>query len=64
MFRKVSGVAWGSIRTAFEGAVRAAKRHGVVFQTLRDTFASHAMMRGVTLSELRNLLGHSDIRRR
>jgi hypothetical protein len=62
VFRKTSGVAWGSIRTAFERAVRDAKLDDFTFHDLRHTFASHFMMRGGNLAELRDLLGHADIK--
>jgi integrase len=50
-----------SIRTAFENAVETAKLDNVTFHTLRHTFASWAMMRGVSLRELQELLGHSSL---
>jgi len=50
-----------SIRTAFDNAVEVAKFDGVSFHTLRHTFASWAMMRGVSLKELQELLGHSSL---
>jgi integrase len=50
-----------SIRTAFENAVKAAKLDDVTFHSLRHTFASWAMMRGVSLKELQELLGHSSL---
>jgi integrase len=62
VFRKMSGVAWGSIRTAFERAVSDAKLDDFTFHDLRHTFASHFMMRGGNLAELRDLLGHADVK--
>jgi integrase len=50
-----------SIRTAFENAVETAKLDDVTFHTLRHTFASWAMMRGVSLREFQELLGHSSL---
>jgi len=50
-----------SLRTAFENAVETAKLDDVTFHTLRHTFASWAMMRGVSLRELQELLGHSSL---
>jgi integrase len=47
-----------SIRTAFENAVETASLDDVTFHTMRHTFASWAMMRGVSLKELQELLGH------
>jgi len=51
----------GSVRTAFEYAVKATKLDGVVFHTLRHTTASHAIMKGASLSEVADLLGHQSI---
>jgi site-specific recombinase XerD len=42
-------------------AVAIAKLDEVNFHTLRRTFASRAVMRGVTLKELQELLGHSSL---
>ncbi len=50
-----------SLRTAFENAVKTARLDDVTFHTLRHTFASWAMMRGVSLRELQELLGHSSL---
>jgi integrase len=49
------------IKTAYNNAVEAAKLDDVTFNTLRHTFASWAVMRGVTLKELQELLGHSSL---
>jgi integrase len=52
------------IQTAYNNAVAAAKLDDVNFHTLRHTFASWAVMRGVTLKELQasrpRLAGHDD----
>jgi integrase len=45
-----------SVRKAYENAVRSAKLDDVNFHTLRHTFASWAVMRGVSLKELQELL--------
>jgi integrase len=50
-----------SIRKAYENAVTNAKLDDVNFHTLRHTFASWAIMRGVSLKELQELLGHSSL---
>jgi integrase len=47
------------IQTAYNNAVQAAKLDDVNFHTLRHTFASWAVIRGVTLKELQELLGHA-----
>jgi integrase len=62
VFRKASGERWGSIRTAWDNACRAAKLEDVHFHDVRHTFASHMMMRGASLGDLRDLLGHADIK--
>jgi integrase len=49
------------IKTAYNNAVEAAQLDDVTFHTLRHTFASWAIMRGVTLKELQELLGHSSL---
>jgi integrase len=50
-----------SLRKAYENAVGNAKLDDVNFHTLRHTFASWAVMRGVSLKELQELLGHSSL---
>ena len=50
-----------SLRKAYENAVRNAKLDDVNFHTLRHTFASWAVIRGVSLKELQELLGHSSL---
>ncbi len=49
------------IKPAYNNAVTTAKLDDVNFHTLRHTFASWAVMRGVTLKELQELLGHSTL---
>jgi len=50
-----------SVRKAYEKAVRSAKLDDVNFHTLRHTFASWTIMRGVSLKELQELLGHGSL---
>jgi site-specific recombinase XerD len=50
-----------SLRKAYENAVENARLDDVNFHTLRHTFASWAVMRGVTLKELQELLGHASL---
>jgi integrase len=57
LFKVAEGRRWGAIRTAYMLALERAGITGATFHTLRHTFASHAVMRGVTLAELRELLG-------
>jgi integrase len=49
------------VQTAYNHVVEAAKLDDVNFHTLRHTFASWAVMRGVTLKELQELLGHASL---
>ena len=60
---KVSGRVFRtkSVRKAYENAVANGKLDDVNFHTLRHTFASWAVMRGVSLKELQELLGHSSL---
>jgi integrase len=50
-----------SVRKAYENAVTNAQLDDVNFHALRHTFASWAVMRGVSLKELQELLGHSSL---
>jgi integrase len=58
VFRKASGAAWGSMRTAFDRAVTEAKLQDFRFHDLRHTAASWLIQRGRTLKEVQELLGH------
>lgn len=51
-----------SIRKAFERAVREAKLEDFRFHDLRHTAASHLMMRGASLADVRAVLGHADVK--
>jgi len=62
VFARRDGAAWGQVRTAFTSALKAAAITGFRFHDLRHTFASHFMMRGGSLYDLKEILGHSDIK--
>jgi len=62
LFKARDGMAGGQMRTAFESAC---KRAGILhcrFHDLRHTAASHFVMRGRSLQEVKEVLGHSDFR--
>jgi integrase len=62
VFTRRDGTAWGQIRTAFTTALTRAGIRAFRFHDLRHTFASHFMMRGGSLYDLKEILGHSDIK--
>ena len=61
VFRKADGSEWGSIRTAFEGALWEAKVEAFRFHDLRHTFANHFMMSTGDLPTLQKILGHATL---
>ena len=62
VFKKRDGVTWGKMRTAFDSAVTRAGLEDVRFHDLRHTAASHMVMRGRSLKEVQEVLGHKDYR--
>ena len=46
---------------AFHGALRRSGIEGFTFHDLRHTFASHLIMRGASLKEVQELLGHKTV---
>ena len=61
-FKRSDGGEWGQIRTAFTSALERAGIKAFRFHDLRHTFASHYMMRGGSLYDLKEILGHADIK--
>lgn len=51
-----------SIKTAFNAAVSRAGIEDFRFKDLRHTFASHMVMRGATMKELQEIMGHRDMK--
>jgi integrase len=62
LFRKRDDRAWGQIRRAFEGALAKAGIKDFRFHDLRHTAASHLVMRGATLRDVQEILGHADLK--
>jgi integrase len=62
LFKKRNGIAWGKIRTAFESACARAGIQRFRFHDLRHTAVSHMVMRGCSLQQVKEILGHSDFR--
>ena len=52
---------WDAFRKSWEAALAAAQLGDFRFHDLRHTFASWAVQRGVTLPELKDLLGHATL---
>lgn len=61
-FKRRNGTAWGQIRTAFTGALAKTGIADFRFHDLRHTAASHLIMRGASLKDVMEILGHSDIK--
>ena len=62
VFARRDGAAWGQIRTAFATALERAAIKAFRFHDLRHTAASHLVMRGASLKEVQEILGHSDFK--
>ena len=58
VFHRDDGGAWGQIRTAFANALERAGIKDFRFHDLRHTAASHMVMRGRSLKEVQEVLGH------
>ncbi len=60
VFRRRDGAAWGQIRRAFATVLGRVGIEGFRFHDLRHTAASHLVMRGASLKEVQEILGHAD----
>jgi integrase len=61
VFCDKKGRAFKEIKTSFKAALRRAKINDFRFHDLRHTFASHFVMRGGTVKELQEILGHKTV---
>lgn len=59
--KKSSPVPIHRVDRSFKGALSRAKIEDCKFHDLRHTFASHLIMRGATLKEVQELLGHTTV---
>ena len=62
IFRPGNDRGGSQIRTAFEAALTRAGIVAFRFHDLRHTAASHLVMRGATLQDVKEILGHQDLR--
>jgi integrase len=62
LFHRKDRARWGAIRTAFRKALDRAEIKGFRFHDLRHTCGSWLAMNGATLIEIKEILGHADIK--
>jgi len=64
LFAKANGIQWQTSEQfrPMNAACEVAKVEGVTFHILRHTYASHALMAGMTIEVLAQQLGHKDTR--
>lgn len=62
VFTRRNGQPWGDVDTAFRSALKNAGIEDCTFHDLRHTAASHLVMRGRSLREVQDFMGHQDIR--
>mgnify|MGYP000106101919 FL=1 len=61
VFTGIDGDPYKEIKRSFNTALRRAEIHYATFHTLRHTFASHLVMKGVDLTTVKELLGHKSL---
>src|SRR5262249_36205858 len=62
LFHRKDGARWGAIRTAYQKALDRAEIKGFRFHDLRHTCGSWLAMNGATIMEIKEILGHADIK--
>jgi integrase len=62
VFARRDGGAWGQVRTAFATALKRGGIEAFRFHDLRHTAASHMVMRGASLKDVQEVLGHADFK--
>ena len=62
VFKRSQERACGQIRTAFATALKRAEIISFRFHDLRHTAASHMVMRGASLKDVQEILGHADMK--
>jgi integrase len=62
VFARCDGGAWGQVRTAFATALKRGGIEAFRFHDLRHTAASHMVMRGASLKDVQEVLGHADFK--
>lgn len=61
VFTGKDGDPFTDVKHSFNTALRRAEIHYATFHTLRHTFASHLVMKGVDLTTVKELLGHKSL---
>ncbi len=61
VFNNRDGDSLTYIKRSFDTALKRAEIHNTTFHTLRHTFASHLVMKGVDLTTVTELLGHKSL---
>ena len=61
LFTDKDGNPYKEVKHSFSTALRKAEIHNATFHTLRHTFSSHLVMKGVDLTTVKELLGHKSL---